>query len=382
MRIAIIVEAWEPIWGGGQVHAFELCKNLSENHDCQIDLYTMNLGKIDGKEYPKEELLNTNFKVIRAGRKRNFSFKDRLSWMIELSSEFRKNNKKNNYEIIHAHANLPGFPAKILGIRYNIPVIYTVHGSNFLDLGKNNFLYFIEKFLFTKIKYDIEISVTRKFLNYSNANKPVYIPNGVDVDKFEKAYMKYHNAKDANFFGLLFVGRLDKVKGVNFLLKAVASIKEKLLDKKVKLSLVGYGYDENNLKKLVSKLKIDEVVNFKGKIIGDKLLKEYAMADLFILPSLSEGFPITILEALASKLPLLTTDVGDNKFFVKDRVNGYLVPPKDSEALGKAILRAMDNKNLEEMGLAGFKMVKDSYTWKMIASQTFNEYIKLLKENA
>lgn len=371
----MIIEAWEPIWGGGQVHAFELCQRLSKDHGCQIDLYTMNLDE----KKSKEEFVNGNFRIIRTGRKRSFTFTHRIFWIFDFLRELKKNHKSAKYDIVHAQASLPGFHARVIKTLYKIPIVYTVHGTNLLDLGKKNAPYLIEKILCTKLKYDAEISVNGKFLEYKNVNKPSVIPNGVDIEKFEEASGKYISQKDKKIFKILFVGRLDKVKGVDILIKSVKNIEQELKNRNVRISLVGYGYEEEKFRSLASSLALDNLIEFKGKLLGKNLLKEYATADLFILPSRSEGQPLTLLEAWAAKLPVIVTNVGDNELFVKNSINGWIIPPQDVNALSKKILEAVKNPRLEEFGTAGFDLVKEKYSWDNAANKTYEVYKQVLK---
>ncbi len=376
MRIAMIIEAWKPIWGGGQAHVFELAKKLVASHDCQVDIFVMNLKDENGNTQQKITTLeNGNLKIVRIGKIRNFySFKDRIFWTYEVIKEIKSNHKKHPYNTIHAHANLPGIPGKILSKSLKIPVVYTVHGTNFLDLEKKNFFYFVEKILFTIFKYNAQISVSRSILNYTNKNTPFIIPNGVDIEKFSCPKLKDTNH---NIFKLLFVGRLDKVKGINILLESVNKIKNQLSKKNVQIHLVGYGYDKNILKETTETLGLQNIVLFKGKKTGSHLIKEYCSSDLFILPSLSEGQPLTLLEAWAAKLPVIVTDVGDNKYFVKNKINGYIIPSQNSDILAKTILKAINNPNLKQMGVNGYNLVSKQYTWDNVANKTYAIYQKI-----
>ncbi|MDP1833402.1 MAG: glycosyltransferase family 4 protein [Candidatus Moranbacteria bacterium] len=378
MKIAMIIEAWEPIWGGGQVHVLELSKKLVGNHGCKIDVYTMNLrDEKDQIQNHVEKFKNGDLRIIRTGKIKNFhSLKDRIFWIFEVIQEIKKNHNAENYDIIHAHANLPGIPGKILNKILKIPIVYTVHGSNFLDVGEKNPYYYIEKFLMTQLRYDLEISVTKKFLGYKNVNYPLIIPNGVAIEKFENTSKKLSSEKNPGIFRILFVGRLDKIKGVDILLQAVGQLSDSI-KKKIQLHLVGYGYDEKNLKVLAKKLNLDNIVFFKGKKIDQDLLEEYAMADLFILPSLSEGFPLTILEAWAMKVPVLATKVGEIPHLIREGENGFLSESGDVPKITDKLSQAISSDNLKAMGIAGYNLVMEKYTWKDVAEKTYEAYSKI-----
>jgi glycosyltransferase involved in cell wall biosynthesis len=374
MRIAMIIEAWKPIWGGGQAHVFELSKELVTNYNCQVDIYVMNLK--DGQKKIQKNIKlykNTNLRIIRTGKIKDFhSTKDRLFWIFDVIKKIKKEHNLKSYDLIHAHANLPGIPGKILSQLLKIPIVYTVHGTNALDLKKKNIVYYIEKFLYTIIKYDAEISVSKKILHYKNKNVPIIIPNGVDIDKFSCKNTKH---LDKNIFKILFVGRMDKVKGIDILIQAIKKIAlSDTINRKIQLHLIGYGYEKYTLSQLTTSLELEKIILFKGKKMNSALTEEYCSSNLFILPSLSEGQPLTLLEAWAAKLPVIVTDVGDNKYFVKNKINGYLIPPKDVDALAKAILEAINNPQLKEMGITGHKLVTKKYSWNNVTKKTYELY--------
>lgn len=369
----MIIEAWKPLWGGGQAHVLELAKKLSTNHNCQIDIYTMNLKDENDKTQQRIEKVGNddNIKIIRTGNTRDFSsLKDRILWIFDVIREIKHSHNKNSYDLIHAQATLPGIPGRILKTLLGVPIIYTVHGTNSFDIKKKNFFYFMEKFLFTVIKYDVQISVSKNILQHKNRNTPVIIPNGVDLDKFKCTGTEKINKK----FELLFVGRLDKIKGIDILLVALSKIKKYLIKQNVIIHLVGYGYDEKKIKKQAQELQLEKIVNFKGKVTGSKLINIYCHSDLFILPSLSEGQPLTLLEAWATKLPVIVTDVGDNKYFIKTGINGYIIPPGNPEMLAQTIIKAINNPYLKRMGINGYNSIKNNYTWTQIAKKTYEVY--------
>ncbi|MFC1727904.1 glycosyltransferase family 4 protein [Nanoarchaeota archaeon] len=372
MKICMLIEAWKPIWGGGQVHVWELCKRLVKNHNCKIDLYVMNL---DGKK--QESFFNGRLNISRIGKKTHFGFLPRLKWCREVIKTIK--NKK--YDLIHAHANLPGFPGKKMSKELGIPIIYTVHGfgakamKSMYGRGfKSTILAYLEKFLQTKMKYSKEISVDSRFLNQKNVNNPIVIPNGVDIKQFDSV-----SAKKSKKFKIIFVGRLHPQKGLSYLFDAVNLAKKDL--KNTEFAIVGDGDLKEILKDKVKKLGLEKIIKFKGKLEGIKLIKEYKSSHLFILPSLYEGQPLTLLEAWAAKLPVLVTDVGDNNKFVVQDKDGWVVKPKDFGALANKLCYILSKKSkiLEEIGNRGYEKTKSKYSWRTMAKKTYDVYRSVLK---
>ncbi len=330
LNVAILIDAWFPFFGGGQVHVRELTKRMTT--DCEFTIY----------------------------HSKSSGYLQRTLWSIKVIFELINDHQEKKFDLIHAHAYISGIPAKALSLFLNIPVVFTVHGCNILDLNKLNkkrknaikfpiFKYHLEKLLLTGISYDRQISVTNHFLQYKNINKKItVIPNGVDVNEFDKIIKRKRRQ-----FTIIYVGRDDYIKGREYLIKALTTIKKKF-----------------------SGIKLVEIS--KGEKTGKSLIKEYKKSHLFVLPSLSEGHPLTMLEAWAANLPVIVTNVGDNAKMVKQSLNGYLVPPGDSEALITAILKAYNNPDLEALGKEGYNLVKEKYSWEKAAKKTLKVYKEVI----
>ncbi|MBT3297522.1 glycosyltransferase family 4 protein [archaeon] len=379
MKIAMIIDSWKPFWAGGQIHVWELCQGLVKNHDCKIDLFVMNLKGNNGGQ--KETYFNDKLNIYYVGKVAEFNFLPRIKWCYDLIKFVKKKNKKEKYDIIHSHANLAGFPGKILNKKLGLPITYTVHGCGLEVIKemygnniKSKILYFLENFLQTKIKYDLEITVDKSFLKYNNFNKKIeVIPNGVDIKKFDSI-----ESNKSDKFKIIFVGRLHPQKGLTYLLDALELIKTEL--KNVEVHIIGGGELERILKEKTEKLGLSDIVRFRGKIYGDNLIKEYKSSNLFVLPSLYEGQPLTLLEAWGAKLPVLVTDVGGNKDFVIEEKNGYIVNPKDINGLAQTLLKAIKNLTLSQFGEEGYYLVKNNYTWDDMVEKTKSMYENILNK--
>lgn len=141
---------------------------------------------------------------------------------------------------------------------------------------------------------------------------------------------------------LVFVGRFTRAKGLPYLLSAVARLTRE--GRAVHLDLVGDGELWDEIARDVKRLGISDVVTFHGRVsLGEELLSLYRSADVFVLPSVSEGTPKVILEAMASCLPVVATDVGGVSTIVQSGENGVLVPPKSSSSLARAVARVIDD---------------------------------------
>lgn len=320
MKILILIDAWFPFVGGAQIQIKNLKNILKRDYDCQYFILHSPSANI----------------VIR------------FLWSFWVIPQAIWLNRQRHFDLIHAHAYWPGIPGKILSKILRIPIVFTVHGSNLLDLKEKSLRAFLEKIILTKIKYGQVISVASNFLKYKNINKDIkVIPNGVNIEDFDKVKVKKEKP-----YKILFVGRNDPVKGLVYLEKAMKIVKQKFPN--ARLKIITGGLSEN------------------------ELIKEYKSSHLFVLPSLSEGQPITLFEAWAAKLPAVVTAVGDNKKMVKNGYNGYLTDKGNIKELAKAIIKVLKDKNNQLLGENGYKLVKRNYCWQLCAKKTFNVYQKCL----
>lgn len=142
---------------------------------------------------------------------------------------------------------------------------------------------------------------------------------------------------------VLSVGRLSPEKGHNYLIDAVSTIVSTSSQLKLKVLIAGSGPSERKLKEQINKKGLQGRVELLGQCSDIKAL--FSIADLFVLPSLSEGSPNVLLESMAARVPILATKVGGVPELVKDGESAILVLPADSESLKKAIIELLMNRS-------------------------------------
>lgn len=362
MKIAVLIDAWFPHLGGGQVHAWKLAQYLASKHNVQIDIIT--------RAHPGTTTISGNnlIKIIKFGP--SLPFENIFGRILYLFQTFFYLLPRK-YDLIHAHAFSPGLPAKLISIIKKTPVVMTIHGTSIegfkgekLSLKEKMFLK-LEKWLLFGIKYTAEISVSSDVLKIPNINKKIFvIPTGVDITQFQNK-----NIKKDKKFKIIFVGRLVRQKGLKYLIEAMKIVHNKYPD--IKLVIVGKGTEKEKLQKNSPRYIVFKTLNEKD------LIREMLSSRLFILPSLYEGSPIVLFEAWGAKLPIIATRVGGVPDFVKEGVNGYLVAPKDPQALASAIITAKNNKNLPKMGGNGFK-IAEIQTWDKMSEEVYKVFEKVI----
>lgn len=185
---------------------------------------------------------------------------------------------------------------------------------------------------------------------------------------------KHFEKETTNHFTIVCVGRLEKVKNQQLLIKAFAELEEK----KAELILVGDGRERNYLTQLIEELHLQSRVTITGFIAEPE--KYLAKADLFVLPSLSEGFGIAVVEAMQIGLPCLCSNIGGIPEFVFEEETGWLFNPNDPTALVAKLnqIIAMPQSERNKVGLNGQQLVKDSFTTEKYITHLENFYQKLL----
>lgn len=283
------------------------------------------------KNAVKEETIG-NVKVIRLPfinlpLLKTFSF--------NLFSYFKA--RKIKADLIWAHEPVAGFYAYRISKRNNLPYILHIHSRGSLEPA--NFirrygLRFMEKYAYKNAKQVIFVSSNiAKDINKNG----IVIPVGIDVDKFKSTSIDYDLSK-INGKKICYLGRLSSVKGVNYLIESFATLKQNDLN----LVIVGEGDQKAKLIALVKKLNLESKVHFLGYKLSNTILP---YIDVLVLPSLSEGLPHSVLEAIACKKPVVATSVGALPNLLKN----YLVKPKDVDELAKALESALHNKKLEKL---------------------------------
>lgn len=204
------------------------------------------------------------------------------------------------------------------------------------------------------------------------------IPIGVDARKFLPKIKPYEpvmeKAGDKKL--ILFVGRLTKYKGVEYLLHAFKRLLEDYRD--AVLCIRGSGPEGVFLHQLESKLGLRGKVLWPSYIPNKDIPRLYAASNLFVLPSLIEPLGISALEAMASGKPVIATRVGGLADLVREYVNGYSVPPCSIEALRDAMLRILEDEHLERrFGRESRRIVEENFHWKIVAERTLSLYKKL-----
>ncbi len=257
------------------------------------------------------------------------------------------------------------FFRKKFALRTGYTESLSVVGKNFF---RKKLIAFIELLAYKSANFSIVTSIHQKDYvakKYNITNIHV-IPNGIDTEIFKPLEKKDASTKTK----LLFVGRLHPEKN---LLNLIAAIKDL---KNTKLTIIGKGELKNDILALKGKFSLDlEIIE---SVPNSELPKIYNDADIYIQPSLYEGNPKTILEAMSCGLPVIATDVSGINTIINHKKNGYLCKI-DTPSIINAILEVVNNIALRKsIGIAARKYIENNYAIDQIINNEINSYKKYL----
>jgi len=273
--------------------------------------------------------------------------------------------KRGNYMALHSHEFAMNCHAAILSLLCRIPAVGTIHGKNYYpDRLQRRVLY---KFLSKLSKFVAVSENIKKFLAKDiglNINDIVVIPNGVDIEKYKSdpsTRKKIRDELQINEDEILIgaVGNLYPVKGHSTLILSAKNILSTF--KNVKFVVAGRGAEQSSLEEKIKEFGLEDsfkLLGFREDI--DCLLQGF---DIFAMPSLSEGLPLSILEAMAARCVVVASRVGGIPELVSDGETGLLVPPMDPLQLSSALLRLISDQELRnKISESAYKEVCNHYS--------------------
>jgi len=285
-----------------------------------------------------------------------------------------------SFQIIHIHtsANL-GFWEKgffvLISKLLQKKVILHIHGSEFKEFCENSRLKQLIAFILKHSNAVIVLSdIWAKFIyQYSGQKNIITIENGINLEPFYKC----ESSKDS--IKILFVGALGRRKGLFTILESIKNFPE-LQVPRIKFYIIGKGLSEKEHLEVLNAFKKEKLPNvvFLGELSGEPKYEFYRKSDIFILPSFAEGFPIALLEAMASYLPIVSTKVGGIPDMIHEE-NGILITPGNYKDLGIAIIKLINSEDLRVVtGSNNRKRVEKYYNLDQMIEKISKLYFKLL----
>ena len=304
----------------------------------------------------------------------------RVALSLRLAAKVKSILRQEKFDVVHLHEPLlPALPITVLRFSEAVNV------GTFHAYSGGSLAYFYSRPILKRWfrKLDGKIAVSRPAMEFVSRYFPGYyniIPNGVDVAHFGTPRSPLPEFSDGKV-NILFVGRLEKRKGLKHLLRAYAYLKPAFPD--TRLIVVGPGESlRKGYEKSLRKAGLPDVV-FTGFVTQEELPRYYQTADIFCAPATGqESFGIVLLEAMAAAKPIVASKIPGYASVVEDGNQGFLVEPKDESALAEALVCLLRDKDLRQaIGQRGWQKVQD-YSWKRVAQKVLAYYERLLSESA
>ncbi|MFQ5977132.1 MAG: glycosyltransferase family 4 protein [Candidatus Heimdallarchaeota archaeon] len=387
IKVAVFIEQWFPQIGGSEIREYQLAKLLAER-GIEFTFFVRNLKDSKGRNAPGKEWIHPKICIERLGTLPT-SFESnifRIEYLIRSIAKLQR--LRSEFDLLHAHTFTGGLSALCLSKMGCLPSILTIqaiHKGRWADvvpgaLQSRIISHIDAKILSNLSAFDNIAVVSRKhyqFLinNGLSPSKIMWVPNGINEAEINRK--NTYGAPEKPM--ILFAGRMTKVKGIEYLLKAFSLIRKKI---DAELLIAGDGPDRERLVRMASSLGIAGHTKFLGNLNQRVLFSKCREASVFVLPSTSEGFPISIIEAWACSCPVVATTVGDLSRLVVPGENGYLVPPKNPQELARSISKALDSPDhAHEMGRKGQDLVRRDFTWEPISGKIFRLYQQIAHKN-
>lgn len=296
-----------------------------------------------------------------------------------LSSRIKAILEREKFDICHLHEPLmPMLCTTVLRLSQaaNVGTFHALGGKPGYDFGKPISTFFLKRWFG---KLNGKIAVSKSAMEFASKYFPGdynIIPNGVDLEHFSPEVSPIDQFVDDKL-NILFVSRLEKRKGLNYLLEAFKQVKGEIPNSR--LIIVGPGTRlRHKYEKWVRRNGVKDVV-FVGYVSYDELPRYYKIADIFCVPATGrESFGIILLEAMAVGKPIVATNIEGYAGLVADGVEGLLVPPKNKEQLAQALISlATDDSLRQEIGARG-RIKALEYGWEHIAQRVSNYYLRVI----
>lgn len=357
------------LWAGAEAQAAILLSRLKRNPELKLSAIIFNEGRLSQK------LKSLGIPVDVLDEKEHNS--------LMLLGKVRRILSRDRVQILHTHRYkeniIGGLAASFSGVPH---LVQTVHGPNepFQGIKKikadsYNFLdRWVARFLFDEIIV-VSSDLGEKLKQRLDGIPVAFIQNCVDLEKVKSNKSRIEVKRnlgieeDSPLIGT--AGRLVPVKGLHYLLKATSIMQRE--SPRLKVLIIGEGPERKRLESTAAKLELGSQAIFTGE--REDVYDLIGAMDLFVLPSLSEGIPIVLLEALALEVPVIASAVGGIPEVITHQYTGFLVQPKEEQALASACLHLLENRTqAEALAREGKKLVETKFSAQIMAQKVFQLY--------
>lgn len=404
-KVIIFSVAYYPKFVGGAEVAVKEITDRLDPAEYEFHLLTLRLDK----SLPSYEKIG-NVSIYRlgfAGKMKELA--DSLRFPLHLNKYLYpflsawfgyKLSKKINFDLSWSiMANYSGFGAlffkwlkpkipMLLTLQEGDPIEYITKESLRVRIGNRGFS--VRMFMYPILKKIFEQADTLQAISTYLAKfgksmgfkgEPIVVPNGVDARKFDIAFSQEEKMEireglklKEDDIALVTTSRLVIKNGVGDVIKSLA-----LLPQHIKFIIFGEGYLKPELQTLVKELGVEERVKFMGFLPHSQMPKMIKACDIFIRPSLSEGFGNSFIEAMAARVPVIATLEGGIADFLVNNITGYVCQKENPESIRDTVLRIQKDPNRQSVIDNAYKMAVEKYDWSLVASRMQNIFENIKK---
>lgn len=380
MRILYFTQLFHPIVHGGGEYLFYSWAIELARKGHQVFVITQ---RFEGTQDTETKNGVTIFRVGQdISNPFSISFWTSISFTISAIIKGLQIISKHKIDLLHSNTYVPVFAAQLCSKIKKIPHIATIHdvyytqkdfwkqwssqkNISFSRLGK-----FIEKcVLKTNCVFHTVSEKSRQDIESTGiSNKIHVIPNGIDPTKYRTSLEKNQ---------LVFIGRLVFYKNIETILESFQIVIKKIPG--IKLVIVGDGPMKKQLQLTAESIGIADNIQFTGIVSDEQKIRILAESKILLNPSLVEGFGIVVLEAFASKKPVIVSNVRPLSDLVTDSKDGYVVDAKNPKEWADRIIDLLsDTKKAQEMGQAGYNKMLENYTIPIVTEKLEHLYRNIL----
>jgi len=400
MRVAIATPEFLPNWGGIGTYVTLLAKEMSD--DVELHVITLRRGSLSDLTPETKEILD-RVNVHYLGSAEDF-FLFNSQFQLDMLFKFKALKAQHKFDLVHAnHAQMPDLFLRFLDAETpSLTTVHTTIDSQRMGTRRSKIplrrlersekmtylmlpaLKFLERMYFAKGQHVIFVSEFIRRLYSKMYRMPKdwrIVHNGVDTEMFKPMPRSECLSKFPRLDGLdsmvLFSGRMIALKGIDMAIKSLA-----LIYKETDATLVFAGAGKfEPWKALLDELGVppDRYI-FLGGVPYPDMPYLYSLADAFVLPSYSESFPMTVLEAMACRVPVIATDVGGIPEMIDSNRNGLLFQPGDPRSLAMSLLKIIgDRKFASWLAENARAKVSAELSATKMASSTAEMYRRVLE---
>lgn len=367
MKIALVSPYDFPFPGGVTEHISHLYGCFTEEgHDVRI----LAPSSRDDVEIAQPNVYRLGKTIIPVPANQSVA---RLTLSLTLSRRVKQILDAERFDVVHLHEPLvPALPLTVLRFSKTTNVA-TFHVSRESYFGYVYAKPLLKRFM-RKLHGRIAVSAAAHgFVHQYFPGDYRIIPNGIDVEKYERPYPPLPELRDGKI-NLLFVGRLEKRKGLTYLLRALPLVKYHFPS--LRLIVVG-GFDQDQLQEyrdFVADAGLSDVV-FKGFVSDEEKIRYYQNCDVFCSPAIGrESQGVILLEAMAAGKPVIASAIDGYRTVVRHEQDGLLVPPADDAALAVGLCRLLSDEPFRRRLAAAGSAKVQAYSWRKVSRQILDLY--------